>query len=103
VRHGTTTIRADERLHQLAGALYGGIVGGGGGGSAGPIMGVGMGVFHSAAMALGIWGVALSTAVFIARTVFKSQSRSRREALRKLVLELADQARDAMLVLPRSS
>jgi len=103
VRHGTTTIRADERLRQLAGALYGGIVGGGGGGSAGPIMGVGMGVFHSAAMALGIWGVALSTAVFIARTVFKSQSRSRREALRKLVLELADQARDAMLVLPRSS
>jgi serine/threonine-protein kinase len=101
VRHGQTTIRADERLGNLAGALYGGIVGGGGGGSAGPIFGIGVGAFHSVAAALGLWGAAAGGAFLLARTIFKRQVRSRRDKLRALLMELADQARDTMRELPR--
>ena len=100
-RHGSTTIRIDERLGQLAGALYGGIVGGGGGGSGGLMMGIGMGVFHSAVIALGLWGGGIVAAFTLARTIFKAQVRSRRAALQALALELADQARETMHVLPR--
>jgi serine/threonine protein kinase len=100
-RHGKTTIRIDERLGSLAGALFGGIVGGGGGGTAGVWMGIGMGVLHSAVAAVSLWGGAIAGAYFLARTIFKVQARSRREALRALALELADQARDAIQLLPR--
>jgi hypothetical protein len=82
--------------------LFGGIIGGGGGGSGGLWMGVGKGTFHSVAMALGLWAGAIGSAYFLARTIFKRQVRSRREALRALALELADQARDAVRVLPRA-
>jgi eukaryotic-like serine/threonine-protein kinase len=100
-RHGQTTIRIDERLGQLAGALYGGIVGGGGGGSGGVMFGIGMGTFHSLAASLGLWGGAIAAAALLARTIFRAQVGSRRETLRKLALELAEQARDTMRVLPR--
>jgi serine/threonine protein kinase len=100
-RHGSTTIRIDERLGQLAGMLYGGIVGGGGGGSGGVTIGIGMGTFHSAAVAAGLWGGVLVGAVVLARTIFKAQVRSRRAALHALALELAEQARETMHLLPR--
>ena len=100
-RHGATTIRIDERLGQLAGALYGGIVGGGGGGSGGLMMGIGMGAFHSAAIAAGLWGGAIMAAFTLARTIFKAQVRSRRAALQALALELAEQARENIPLLPR--
>ena len=103
VRQGQTTIRIDERLGQLLGALYGGIIGGGGGGSAGLSMGIGLGTFHSVVAAFSLWGTAVGSAFVLARTIFKAQVRSRRESLRALVLELADQARDAMRMLPRAS
>lgn len=100
-RHGKTTIRGDERLGNLAGALFGGIMGGGGGGVGGVSFGIGMGVFHSAVISLGIWGSAVSAAYLLARTIFKAQVSKRRNTLRSLVDELADQSRDLMRVLPR--
>jgi serine/threonine-protein kinase len=100
-RQGKTTIRADERLGNLAGAIFGGIMGGGGGGGGGLSFGVGMGAFHSAAFSLGIWGGIIAAAYLTARTVFKSLVRKRRNTLHSLVGELAEQARDLMRVLPR--
>ena len=100
-RHGSTTIRIDERLGQLAGALYGGIMGGGGGGTTGVTVGIGMGVFHSAVIAASLWGGAMVGAFTLARTIFKAQVRSRRAALQALALELAQQARETINVLPR--
>ena len=100
-RHGATTIRIDERLGPLAGALFGGIMGGGGGGTTGVTVGIGMGVFHSAIIAAGLWGGAVVSAYALARTIFKAQVRSRRAALNALVLELAEQARETMRLLPR--
>jgi eukaryotic-like serine/threonine-protein kinase len=102
-RHGKTSIRVDERLGQLAGALYGGIVGGGGGGSGGAAIGIGVGAFHSGLMAVSLWGGIIAGTTLLARTIFKAQVRSRREKLRALVLELADQARDLMRTLPSGS
>ena len=99
-RHGSTTIRIDERLGGLAGALFGGIMGGGGGGTTGVTIGVGMGVFHSFIIAAGLWGGAVVSAYALARTIFKAQVRSRRAALNALALELAEQARDTMRLLP---
>lgn len=95
-RHGSTTIRADERLGQLAGGLFGGIVGGVGGGSTGIAFGVGFSVFHSLAAAMGIWGAVALGSYGLARTIFAAQARGRRDTLRSLVLELADEARDLM-------
>jgi CHASE1-domain containing sensor protein len=60
-----------------------------------------MGVFHSAVISLGIWGSAVSAAYLLARTIFKAQVSKRRNTLRSLVDELADQSRDLMRVLPR--
>ena len=100
-RHGQTTIRADERLGPLAGGLFGGIVGGGGGGMGGMSFAIGMGAFHSAVIALGLWSGFVATAYVTARTIFKAQANKRRNTLRSLVLELADQARGLMRVLPR--
>ena len=100
-RHGSTTIRIDERLGGLAGALFGGIMGGGGGGTTGVTIGIGMGVFHSAVIAASLWGGAVVAAYTLARTIFKAQVRSRRAALHALALELAEQARETIHLLPR--
>jgi hypothetical protein len=100
-RHGKTTIRMDERLGQLAGALYGGIVGGGGGGSSGLTFGVGLGAMHSVALAFGVWGGVVAGTYVLARTIFKSRVRARRETLSALAHELANQVRDLTRVLPR--
>jgi serine/threonine-protein kinase len=100
-RHGFTTIRIDERLGGLAGALFGGIMGGGGGGTTGVTIGLGMGVFHSALIAAGLWGSAVVGTYTLARTIFKAQVKSRRAALHALALELAEQARETVRLLPR--
>ena len=63
-------------------------------------MGIGMGVFHSALMAFGLWGGVIAGATLLARTIFKAQVRSRREKLRVLMRALTDQARDLIQVLP---
>jgi serine/threonine-protein kinase len=100
-RHGSTTIRIDERLGPLAGALFGGIMGGGGGGTTGIAIGIGKGVFHSLFIAAGLWGGAVVSAYILARTIFKAQVRSRRTALQALALELAEQVRETIHLLPR--
>ena len=102
-RRGKTSIRVDERLTPLAGALFGGIMGGVGGGSAGLAFGIGAGALHSVALGFGIWGMTISGSYLLARTIYGMQVRKRLKALGELVEELAAQARDAMRVLPRGT
>jgi hypothetical protein len=102
-RHGKTSIRVDERLPQLAGALFGGIMGGVGGGSGGIAFAIGVGALHSLAISFGIWGAVIAGSYVGARTIFGAQTRKRHKALRELVEELAMQARDAMKTLPRGT
>jgi NAD/NADP transhydrogenase alpha subunit len=64
-------------------------------------IGIGMGTFHSIAIAASLWGGAVVAAYTLARTIFKAQVKSRRAALHALALELAEQARETMHVLPR--
>jgi hypothetical protein len=102
-RHGTTSIRLDERLPPLAGAVFGGIMGGAGGGSGGLAFAIGMAALHSVAASFGIWGAIIAGSYVTARTVYAAQTRKRRNALRELAEELAMQARDAMKTLPRGT
>lgn len=87
---GQTLIRAEERLHGLAGALFGGLVGGGGTG-----VGVGIGVplgleaLGSVFFAVAFPVALVGTFYAIARTIMKRTIRSRREALSDLVDEIA--------------
>ena len=76
-------------------------MGGGGGGTTGVTIGIGMGVFHSAAIAAGLWGAAVVGTYTLARTIFTAQVHSRRATLHALALELAEQARETMRLLPR--
>jgi eukaryotic-like serine/threonine-protein kinase len=101
-RAGKTTIRIDERLGQLAGGLYGGIVGGAGGGSCGLAFALGMS-FHSVGMSFGLWGVGITGTYLLARTIFTTQAQRRTVALRALITELADEARDLIRTLPRAT
>ncbi|MDQ6827996.1 MAG: serine/threonine protein kinase [Gemmatimonadota bacterium] len=102
-RAGRTTIRADERLKPLAGALFGGIVGGVGGG-VGSVLGVplGAGALHSVFAGLGMFAAVVASALLFARRRFRVV-RSKREAdLRSVVDAIADQIRrSAQPTLPR--
>ncbi|HKW48869.1 MAG TPA: serine/threonine-protein kinase [Gemmatimonadaceae bacterium] len=102
-RHGKTSIRVDERLSPLAGGLFGGIMGGLGGGSAGVAFGIGAGALHSVAIAFGIWGTTIAGSYVLARTIYGAQVRKRLKALGALTEELAQQARDAIKLLPRGA
>ena len=102
-RHGKTSIRVDERLSPLAGALFGGIMGGVGGGSGGIAFGIGAGALHSVAAGFGIWGVTITGSYLLARAIYGAQVRKRVKALGDLTEELATQARDAMKMLPRGA
>src|SRR6185503_19653069 len=99
-RNGRTTIRIDDRLAPLAGALFGGIMGGGGGGSAGITIGIAMKAFGSLAVGLGLWGVAIATAYGVARTIYRMKARNREQDLRALAEELAAQVRASTRMLP---
>ena len=101
-RNGRTTIRIDERLGPLAGALFGGIMGGGGGGSAGITLVIAMKVFHSIAIGFGLWGAAIASSYLIARSIFAMKSRGREQELRALAEELAEQVRTSTRYLPPS-
>ena len=89
-RDGETRIRAEERLHGDAGALYGGVVGGAG-------MGIGLGV--GLPVGLGALGSPLFAAAFpvtvigglyvAMRQVMKSVGRKRRAELDALVDRVA--------------
>lgn len=87
---GQTLIRAEERLHGLAGALFGGIVGGAGTG-----LGMGIGVplgleaLGSAFFAFAFPVAMIGGCYALARTIMKRTVRKRREALGSLVDEIA--------------
>jgi hypothetical protein len=89
-RNGSTTIRIEEPLSQLAGGLFGGLMGGLGGGSGGIMMGIGMGVFHSAAIAAGLVGGMVGGSYLLARTIFGRMARTRGERMQQLMSRLAE-------------
>jgi hypothetical protein len=100
-RHGKTKIRIDERLSPLAGAAFGGLMGGVGGGSFGVAFAIGMAAMHSVAASFGIWGLTITGSYALARKIYQRQVGKRLKALRELAAELAQQARDAIKLLPR--
>jgi hypothetical protein len=95
-RGGKTVIRANERMGQLAGGLFGGIMGGMGGGGGAFAMAVGDGVFHSAAIALGMWLSVIGGSYLLARTIYTSVARDRQQQMRRLVTEIAEYIRDGI-------
>jgi hypothetical protein len=90
-RGGVTTIRVEEELRNLAGALFGGLVGGGGGGTTGASIAIGMGVFHSAPVAGLIWVSVAAGFYTLARTIFGKISAGRERQLRELIDRLEEQ------------
>ena len=90
-RGGVTTIRVEEELRNIAGALFGGLVGGGGGGTSGISMGIGMGIFHSIAIAGLLWVGVAGSFYLLARTIFGRTSEKREKQLRGLMDQLEEQ------------
>ena len=89
---GRTMIRAEERLGQHAGGIFGSIVGGGGGGVGTASVGVTMGHMHNPLLAIGVLTFLVGTAYTVARGIFTSTSRSRGRQLELLVSTLAAQS-----------
>jgi hypothetical protein len=87
---GETVIRIEERMQQLAGALFGGIVGGGGLG-----IGLGIGVGVGSAMGSTLFATAFPIGLLVgsyalARQIFGGTSRNRRRALLTLLDRLTE-------------
>lgn len=95
-RGGITTIRVEEELRNLAGALFGGLVGGGGGGTTGISMGIGMGVFHSAPIAALLWVTVAGGFYTLARTIFGRMSAAREHELQGLIDRLEEEVQAAV-------
>ena len=95
-RGGVTTIRVEEEMRNIAGALIGGIVGGGGGGTSGAVIGAGMGVFHSAAVAVGLLACSLGFFYTLARTIYGNIAIKRERELRELIDRLEQQVESAI-------
>ena len=95
-RGGVTTIRVEEELRNIAGALFGGLVGGGGGGTTGISVGIGMGALHSPTMAVMIWLGVAGSFYFLARTLFARTSEKREKQLRDLITRLEEQVSAAV-------
>jgi hypothetical protein len=110
-RSGVTTIRVEEEMRNVAGALFGGLVGGGGGGTTGITVGLGMGYFHSAAIAAALWFGMAGACYTLARTIFFRMTTRREKELRELTSRLEEQINESIAVrssnlheaLPRSS
>jgi hypothetical protein len=105
VRGGITTIRVEEELRNLAGALLGGLVGGGGGGTTGISMAIGMGVFHSAPVAGVLWVSVAGGFYLLARTIFGGIAGRREKELRELIGRLEEQVQGAVAtpgIIPQS-
>ncbi|HMA20813.1 MAG TPA: hypothetical protein VKO87_08410 [Gemmatimonadaceae bacterium] len=90
-RGGVTTIRVEEELRNIAGALFGGLVGGGGGGTTGITMGIGMGVFHSAPIAALLWVAVAGGFYTLARTIFANITAKREQQLEGLIGRLEEE------------
>jgi hypothetical protein len=90
-REGETVIRIEERMQQLAGAIYGGIIGGVGGGlGLGVGLGVGLGALGSAVFATVFPVTVLAGSFWVARTAFGSTATKRRRALITLLDRLTE-------------
>ena len=88
-RNGRTTIRIDEPLRQMAGGLFGGVMGVGLG-SGGIVMGIGMRLFDSMPVAVGLVGGVVGASYLLARTIFGRMMLSRGERLQRLMSRLVD-------------
>jgi hypothetical protein len=89
-RGGRTTIRVDERLHQLMGGLFGGVVGGGGGGVGGGMaLPLTIAMTHSPLAGFGAFAATAFTAYLAARGIYRQVRSSRERDLVRLVDELA--------------
>jgi hypothetical protein len=99
-RGGLTTIRVEEELRNIAGALFGGLVGGGGGGTTVISMGIGLGAFHSAALAGLLWVGIAGGFYTLARTIFTHTSEKREKQLRDLVNRLEEQVTASVAAKP---
>jgi hypothetical protein len=88
-RNGRTTIRIEEPLRPLTGRLFGGVMGAGLG-SGGIVMGIGMSLFNSMPVALGLVGGVVGASYLVARTVLGRMVRSRGERLERLMSRLAE-------------
>ncbi|HEX6573342.1 MAG TPA: hypothetical protein VF042_00105 [Gemmatimonadaceae bacterium] len=95
-RGGVTTIRVEEELRDIAGALFGGLLGGGAGGTSGISFGIGMGEFHSAAIAGMLWFGIAGGFYVLARTIFGNISHKRDKQLRELANRLEEQVTSAI-------
>ena len=95
-RSGVTTIRVEEELRTLAAGVFGGLLGGGGGGTTGISIGIGMGVFHSAAIAAALWVGVAGSFYTLARTVFARMAIKREVHLRELTARLEEQITESM-------
>ena len=67
-------------------------MGGMGGGLTGPAIGVGVGAFHSASLAFGLVGAAISGSYLLARTIYGRIVRGRGERLHELMSRLVEHA-----------
>jgi hypothetical protein len=90
-RDGQTHILIEERLHGLAGQLFGGLLGGVGGGiGLGIGLGVGLGALGSAAFAIAFPAAVIGGSYVMARSIFGSVARRRRRVLRDLLDRLTE-------------
>jgi hypothetical protein len=100
-RGGVTTIRVEEEMGNLAGALFGGLVGGGGGGTTGITIGIGMGVFQSLPVAATLWVAVAGGFYMLARAIFARTTAKREKQIRVLIDRLEEQVETAVASAPR--
>lgn len=94
-RGGVTTIRVEEELRNLAGALFGGLVGGGGGGTTGITFGVGMALFQSPGLAAMAWVAVAGGFYALARSLFARASEKRETQIKELINRLEEEVATA--------
>jgi hypothetical protein len=99
-RGGVTTIRVEEELRNIAGALFGGLVGGGSGGTSMISIGVGMGGFQSPVIAALMWFGIAGAFYGLARTIFGSISGKREKELRDLADRLQAEVESVVAAQP---
>jgi len=95
-RGGVTTIRVEEELGNVAGALMGGIVGGGGGGTSGAVIGGSLAAFHSAPITIGLLACSLSAFYMLARTIYGRIAANHEKQLRELIDRLEEITQSAI-------
>jgi len=95
-RGGVTTIRVEEELRNIAGALLGGIVGGAGGGTSGAVIGGSMAAWHSAPISVGLLACSTSFFYMLARTIYNGIAVKREKELSELIGRLEAQVETAI-------